>query len=314
MPLTPGGNAWRLDPATIRNVAFAGTQAAAKPLVEASSSRGDSRRAGGDGTTASDFDAQEKAHKHSIDLSWVHADVKGTTINILDMPGYRDFIGQAYCAAAVVESVVLVVDADEGVRPNTRKVWQIAEAAGLPCLVVVNRCDRDQAKIGETVAQIQEQLSTKSIPLFVPSGGGASFGSVEPILGNKAPSAAAKEAAGKFLDVVVESNDALMERYLGGEAIPDEEVKEQLKQAFAARIFPCSSRAGRRTSGQKLTVPSGLAPASNPLGRVADHPDEDPGKDGVDDHLRSRVPRRGDPTSVLTSAYSPAPLPTTATS
>ncbi len=217
------------SPATIRNVAFCGHSSCGKTtLVESLLFKGGAISRKGrvvDGTTASDFDAQEKAHKHSIDLSWVHADVKGTTVNVLDTPGYRDFIGQAYCAVAVVESVVLVVDADEGVRPNTRKVWQIAEAAGLPCLVVVNRCDRDQAKIPETVAQIQEQLSTKSIPLFLPNASGASFGSVEPILGNKAPSAAAKEAAGKLLDVVVESNDALMERYLGGEAIPDDEVR-----------------------------------------------------------------------------------------
>ncbi len=241
-------------PATIRNVAFCGHSSCGKTTLlesllfklKAISRKGRIE----DGTTVSDYDTQEKAHKHSIDLTWVHADVKGTTLNLLDTPGYRDFIGQVYCALPVVESAVLVVDADEGVRPNTRKIWQILEEAKIPCFIVVNRCDRDQARSETIFAQIAGELGSRCLPLTLSSGNGSKFTQVELTLGNPAPSSAARAASDRFLESVIETDEALMVRYLGGETLTDEEVREQVKIAVATRsVFPVLFTSGETDIG-----------------------------------------------------------------
>jgi len=283
------------SPASIRNVAFAGHSSCGKTtLVESLLFKGGAISRKGrveDGTTVSDHDAQEKSRKHSIDLSSSHVEFKGTTINFLDTPGYRDFVGHVYCASTAVECMVVVVDADEGVRPNTRKAWQIAEERRLPCFVVLNRMDREQAKVDEVLAQISEQLSPKCVPIEVPKGQGSSFGGVERILGNKSPSEEGKEAQGRLIEAVVESNDALMERYLGGETISDEEVTEQLKQSIASRVlFPVLFASGEKDISTDVlleTLAQFAPPATNALGRTV-HPagkveEKIPLKTGVED-------------------------------
>jgi elongation factor G len=103
-------------PGNIRNIVFCGHSSCGKTtLVESVLFKAGAIARKGrieDGTTVTDFDTQERAHKHSIDLTWAHAESKGVTINIVDSPGYRDFLGQVYCAVPVVEGAVLVVDAD----------------------------------------------------------------------------------------------------------------------------------------------------------------------------------------------------------
>ena len=267
------------SPAAIRNIAVCGHSTCGKTtLVESLLVKAGAVARKGrveEGTTVSDWDPQEKHRKHSIDLACAHLESKGVLVNIIDTPGYRDFIGQVYCALTVVECAVLVVDADEGVRPHTRKVWQIAADAGVPCIIVVNRTDREQAKIDGTLAQIQSELSPKAIPFTVPPGGGSAFTGVETVLGNKSGSAAAGAAAARLLETVVESNDALMERYLGGETIPDEEIESQLKEALASRsIFPVFFTSGEKDIGTAELL-DGIVriapPATNPLSRMV-HP------------------------------------------
>jgi elongation factor G len=283
------------SPASIRNVAFCGHSSCGKTtLVESLLFKGGAISRKGrveDGTTTSDYDAQEKSRKHSIDLSSAHLDFKGTSINLLDTPGYRDFVGQVYCAATAVESMVVVIDADEGVRPNTRKVWQIAEERRLPCFVVVNRMDREQAKPDQVLSQITEQLSSKCIPIEVPKGQGSSFVGVERLLGNKSLSEEGKEAQGRLTETVVESVDTLMERYLGGEVISEEEITEQLKQAISSRmLFPLLFASGEKDIGTDIlleTLAQFAPPATISLGRTihpAGKPEEKlPLKTGVED-------------------------------
>jgi elongation factor G len=244
-----------------------------------------------DGTTVCDYDAQEKSRKHSIDLSCSHFDLKDIRLNLLDTPGYRDFIGQVYCAVMVVEGVVVVVDADEGIRPSTRKIWQIAEQMQLPCFVVVNRVDRDQAKVEEVLGQIAEQLSPRCVPMVLPLGTGSAFSGVEAVFGNPSPSKAAAEAGSKLVEAIVESNDALMERYLGGEELPQEEIVGQLKVAVATRsLFPLFFTSGEKDLGVlelAEALSSYVPPASSPLNKTLSPPgkpeEATPVKTGLDD-------------------------------
>jgi elongation factor G len=214
--------------------------------------------------------------KHSIDLACAYFETQGHTVNVIDTPGYGDFIGQVYSALPAVECLVLVVDADEGVRPNTRKVWQIAEALNVACLVVINRMDREQARPDEALKKIQEQLSPKCIPLNLPDGSGSGFSVVEVTLGNKGGSDETKAIAANLLETVVESNDSLMERYLEGQELSDEEVQAQLKDAVAKRaVFPVLHTSAEKDIGVAELIDAILqcAPlASNALGRIVHAP------------------------------------------
>lgn len=289
------------SPAAIRNVAVCGHSSCGKTtLVESTLFKTSAISRKGrieDGTTVSDFDPQEKAHRHSVDLSCAYFESKGVAVTLIDTPGYRDFVGQVYCAAMVVEHMLVVVDADEGVRPNTRKVWEIAESLKLPCFIVVNRVDREQAKLESTLAQIQEQLGPRCLPITLPIGTGPAFKGVESLLGNKSLSPEGKEAASRLLDTVVESNDALMERYLGGETLPDAEIKEQLKQAVAAReVFPVLYTSGDKDIGVAELIDAIVeyAPsASNSLSRTVhvngNGTERHPLKTGAEDPLCALV-------------------------
>jgi len=225
----------------------------------------------GERTTVCDFDEQEKERQHSIDMACAHLEHGDVQINLIDTPGYADFIGEVYCAVQAVECVLLVVDADDGVRPNTRKIWGVAEKLGLPCMVVVNRADREHAKVDEVLTQIKEQLSPRALPLTLPDAVGSSLSSVERTLGNDAASDAAKSAGESLLEAVVESNDALMERYLGGETIAPNEVDAQMSDAVATRsVFPVLVTSAAKDVGiqELLDVLEQYAPpASHSLGR-----------------------------------------------
>lgn len=265
------------SPQTTRNVTFCGHGTCGKTsLIESLLAKaGAISRAGSvdDGTTVCDFDEQEKERNHSIDLATAHLEHKGATVNLIDTPGYRDFVGHVYSAASAVECMVLVVDADDGVRPNTRKAWEIAEAAALPRLVVVNRLDREHGKSDEIVAQIREQLSPSCSPLNLPDAAGPSFSSVS--------SALEGEGSDELLESVVESNDELMERYLSGEEISPDEVNTQLGQAVASRsVFPVFFASVEKDIGVAELLDalvSLVPPASEPMDRtihVPEKPDE----------------------------------------
>ena len=261
------------SPETTRNVAVCGHGTCGKTsLIEALLTKaGAISRPGNvdDGTTVCDFDEQEKERQHSIDLATVHLQHKGVTVNVIDTPGYRDFVGHIYSAASAVECIVVVVDADDGVRPNTRKAWEIAEAAEIPRLVVINRLDREHGKSDEIVAQIREQLSPSCSPLNLPDGVGSSFSAVSSALDG--------EGGDELLESVVESNDELMERYLGGEEISPDEVKAQLSQAVGSRsVFPVFfTSVGKDIGVTELldALVDLVPPASDALGRTVHSPE-----------------------------------------
>ena len=256
------------SPETTRNVAFCGHGTCGKTtLIEHLLAKaGSVSRAGSidEGSTVCDYDDQEKERKHSIDLSTSYLEHNGVTINMIDTPGYRDFVGQVYSAITAVECVVVVVDADDGVRPNTRKAWEVAETFDLPRMVVVNRLDREHAKSDEVVAEIREQLNAACHPVNVPDAAGPSFSSVSSVIGS--------DGGDELLESVVESNDGLMERYLGGEEISSDEVSKQLVEAVASRaVFPIFFAAGEKDIGVDELL-NGIIeltpPASNSLSRT----------------------------------------------
>jgi elongation factor G len=230
----------------IRNIALAGHGASGKTtLVETLLFKAKAIPLKGsvnEGSTVSDFDAEEKERNHSIDTAITHLTWKGKEINLLDTPGYPDFVGEAVAAIASVGAVLVAVDATAGVKVNTRKVWQVAEGRKLPRAIVITRADMEHAKWQERLEDIKANFGEKCTPIVMPKGGQVGQKMTGVDLVYPLPANASEELKAfdkRLVEVAVEGDEALMTRYLDGEEIKPEEVKKALHTAFrAGQVVP----------------------------------------------------------------------------
>src|SRR5919205_3465526 len=123
-----------------------------------------------DGTTTTDFDPDEIKRKISINTAVAYADWKGHRVNLVDTPGYGDFIADARAALRVVEAAIVVVDAVAGVQVQTEKVWKFASEYDLPRAIVVNRLDRERADFFRAFESLTRRLKGRLVPLHLPIG------------------------------------------------------------------------------------------------------------------------------------------------
>ena len=142
----------------IRNVAFVGHGGVGKTtLAEALLLRaGAINRAGRveDGTTVCDYEPEEKAHHLTLSLSVAPIEWKGYKINLIDTPGYPDFVGDVHAALRVVDMAVFVISGAEGVQVQTEIIWKIAAGLGIPRMVFVNKLDRERSDYDAAVASL----------------------------------------------------------------------------------------------------------------------------------------------------------------
>ncbi len=123
-----------------------------------------------DGTSVSDFDEVEKAHKYSIESAVTHFEHAGKRFNVIDTPGYPDFIGQAIGAFQAVETAAIVVNAHSGIEVNTRRVFHEAGKAGCGRIIVINKMDSENIDFPGLLDSIQSLFGKACIPLNVPIG------------------------------------------------------------------------------------------------------------------------------------------------
>ena len=239
--------------ASIRNVALLSHSGAGKTtLAEAMLfSAGAVSRMGkvDDGTTASDHDPDEVKRKISINLSLLPFKWQNSKINILDAPGYADFIGEAKEAVKVAGSAAIVVAASSGIEVGTEQAWALAEEAGLPRCFVINKMDRENVDFGSVVEALRAKFGNKCIPVNVPMGAFKDFIGVVNVLTKKAfigthpaqesPVPAELEASvneyhEQLAEAVAEQDDVLIEEFLGGQELTNEELTTGLKKAIAA--------------------------------------------------------------------------------
>jgi elongation factor G len=248
-------------PAKIRNVALVGHGGAGKTsLAEALLfCAGTINRLGRveDGSTTTDFDPEEARRGLSLSLALAPFEHDGHKLNVLDAPGYADFIGDVHAALRVADLAVVVVSAVEGVEVQTEAAWRIAADLGLPRLVFVNKLDRERASFERTLEQLRERFGAGIAPLELPIGEEAGFRGVVDLLNDTAyvyedGSATAKqdelpgdmaaqehEVRDALVEGIVVADDALMERYLEGESISPKELQETLGHGIAsATVFP----------------------------------------------------------------------------
>jgi elongation factor G len=223
-----------------------------------------------DGTSICDFDPEEKDHKYSIEASLVHFEHGKKYFNVIDTPGYPDFLGQTIGALNGVDMAAIVVNAHSGIEVNTRRVFKEAEIAGCGRMVVINKMDDENIDFAGLVSAIQELWGPRCVLLNVPIGQGPDFKGVASTLQVPADTAGAlmdpAEINEPLLESIIEVDEAVMERYFEGQPPTEEELSKLIVQAVAAGalipIVCCSAKTevGLKEFLDAVTM-CGLSPA-----------------------------------------------------
>jgi elongation factor G len=222
----------------IRNIALVGPAGAGKTsitetlLLQAGATR--ARGSLARGTTVSDFDPQEKRLQHSLDTAICSFTADGTRINLIDTPGYADFLGKTLSVLEAVEAVAIVVSAVNGVDTLTQRLMDFARERGLCRLIIVNKIDSRDAHCAQVLAQLRESFGGECLPLNLPAGGGDSV--VDCFFqphGRAADFSSVEAAHTQIIDQVIELDEKLMALYLEqGEEISPEQLHDPFEQAL----------------------------------------------------------------------------------
>jgi elongation factor G len=209
----------------IRNIALCGhggcgkTTLADKLLVKTGAVTGEPSVDAG--TSIGDFDPEEKAHKRTIEASITHFEHAGKRFNVVDTPGYADFIGQTIGALRGVDTAVIVINAHSGIEVNTRRVFQEAGKAGIGRVIVINKMDEHNIDFPALIERIRDTFGTHCVLVNVPIGQGAEFKGVISTLGHAGNAAGAlvnpEEIHTNLIESIVEVDEELMMKYFEGE-------------------------------------------------------------------------------------------------
>ena len=282
----------------IRNVALVGHGGSGKTsLAEALLHRaGAINRLGRveDGTTASDYDPEEQRRGISLSLSLAPFEWRDHKINVIDTPGYADFIGDVAAALRVADLAVFVVSAVDGVEVQTEAVWKMAADQGLPRMVFVNKLDRERSSFDTTLDQLRDRLGAGIAPLELPIGEEANFRGIADLLTDTAHineggrphtesipddmEARAHEVRDNLVEGIVVADDDMLERYLEGDVPGVDELERTLHDGIAsATVFPVVVGSATREIGvdrlADFLVEIGPSPLDRPTSVTAGESD-----------------------------------------
>ncbi len=205
-----------------------------------------------EGTTTSDFDPDEVKRHISVSAAILPIEWRDHKINLIDAPGYSDFVGEIRAAMRAVDAAVILIDAVAGVQVGTEQVWKAASERGLSRLVYVNKMDRENADFARAVEGAQARLGAGVVPLEGPIGAEAAFRGVVDVLHRRArlftgadgameegdvPAELADDVEGyraQLVERIAENDDTLIEKFLNDEPISEEELDAALKEAVCA--------------------------------------------------------------------------------
>ncbi len=205
-----------------------------------------------DGNTVTDYDQDEIKRRISVSAAIAPIEWRDTKINIIDAPGYADFIGEVKSALRVADAAIIVIDASAGVEVGTEQAWRLAEERGIPRLIFINKMDRENADFGRALASAREAFGNAVAPIQFPIGAEKQFKGVVDLLSEEAH-VYGDNAAGEFtsgpipdelkedeetyrrqlVESIAEQDEDLMMRYLEDEPISTEELAAGLKQCVA---------------------------------------------------------------------------------
>ena len=207
-----------------------------------------------DGNTIMDFEPEELKRNISISSGFNQYDWKKHTIRLIDTPGDQNFFSDTRICMQAADGAVVVLDAVDSVKVQTEQAWDFAEEFNLPSIIFINKLDRERADFSRTYKDAAESFEPKPVILQLPIGSEDDFKGIVDLVGMKAYTYDAKGKA-KEVDIpsdmqdlvaeerealvenVVESDDELLERYLEGESLSDDEIKAALKKGTLSRIF-----------------------------------------------------------------------------
>ena len=258
----------------IRNIALAGHGASAKTsLADAllfAAGATERRGSVNDGTSFSDVEDEEKRRHITIDCHLLHLEWKGRQVHLVNSPGYPDFIGNALSALAAVENVLVTVSANTGIEMNTRRLFQEAGRLGLGRFVALTKMDADNVNFLKNLESLRETFGPQCVPFNLPVGQGPTFSGIIDALvpPENVPENCplSPEAAHTMVvEQIVEFDENLMGRYLEGEPIAPEELREAAHKAVAAgKLVPVVCLSVRKDVGLRelldIVSDCGLSP------------------------------------------------------
>ncbi len=269
--------------ANIRNIALIGHRGAGKTsLIEALvHAAGVTNRLGTvqAGNTVTDVDDEERSRHLSITATVASFEYAGQRLNLIDTPGYADFLGETYGALRVADAAVLVIHAESGVEVETEKTWAYAQEYDLPVFIVLNHADAERADIEEVMEQIHDRLGARTAVVGLGQGQGSGLsGVVDLISGKLYPggqtgsastadvpadlAAVAGEQREALIEFAAENDEALMEKVFGDEELTVDELRAGLKLGVLSGLVPVTVAAATSNIGslQILDMLVGLAP------------------------------------------------------
>jgi len=206
-----------------------------------------------DGNTAMDFEPEELKRQLSISTAFHQFNWRRHTVQIIDTPGDQDFFSDTKMCMQAADGAVVVIDAVDGLKVQTEQAWGFAEDFLLPCLIFINKLDRERADFSRTLQDAAENLKPKPIITQLPIGREAEFRGIVDLVQMKAFSYEGGKATGidipadmadqveaereAFVENIAEADDELLERYLEGETLTDDEIKDALRKGILTRAF-----------------------------------------------------------------------------
>ncbi len=226
------------------------------------------------GTSILDHEPEEQRRSISITAAVAHCDWEGSRVNLIDAPGFQDFAGEVVQALAGADAAVLVLSATGSVPVGAELAWELVTAAGLPSLVVVNKMDKENAAYEATVDAVRAAFGRSCIAVAVPIGSAEGFRGFVDLVDDRAHEfdargrssetsfpeelrAEVERAHSALVDAAAETDDALLERYLEGTELSDEEVRTALHTATArGSLTPIVCAAAAQEKGASLVLDS----------------------------------------------------------
>ena len=242
-----------------------------------------------DGNTSSDYEPEEVKRGSSTQISLLPCVWNDHKINVVDTPGYADFRGEVVSGLRVADGAVVLVAAPSGIEVGTEHAWSLLDERATPRIVFVNKMERENADFQNTLAALQQRFGRSCVATHLPVGAESSFRGIIDLLSSEdhpRDMAAEISAARELLtEVAAETDDDLATKYLEGEAITDEELREALRKGVAAgQVIPVIPGSATASIGVKelmqavveyIPSPSGVAaggeesPTADPDGKLA---------------------------------------------
>jgi len=245
-----------------------------------------------EGSTVTDYLPEEIKRKVTVSTTLAPIEWKDHKINILDTPGYADFVGEVKSALRVIDGIVLVIDGVAGVEVQSEVHWETAEEAEIPRLIFVNKLDRENANYYRVLDDLKDKFGIKAIPVMLPMGVEDSFSGVVDILKQKAYQfegtelneipvpedlkAKMEEYRETLIEAAAEGDDEILMKYLEGGSLTEEEIFSGLRQGvIKAKVVPVFCGSALKNIGTQLVLDAFVELFPSPLDAMKDEGKEE---------------------------------------